>query len=314
MSWDTTALRVALDWAGTQRSTAVVVLWRGRIAAERYWNGWTPTKVSLIASAAKSITSVLIGTQQAQGKLRIDAPVHSVLGAGWSRSPASEARISIRHLIGMTSGLDDSLKFVVEPGARFYYNNPAYYQSFEILTRSAGVAFTQAQVNSVSRSLLFDRIGMRSAAWRLNIDTGEPGFVLWCTARDMARFGLLTLSEGTWNGTNILGDSLYARAMLTSSSASNPGYGYLWWLNGQSQYRIPGPYLLPTIPGSLIPSAPRDLVAALGKGDKKIYVIPSLDLVVVRHGEEADTGGGNPLALSTFDEQLWSRLKLAFRY
>jgi hypothetical protein len=56
------------------------------------------------------------------------------------------------------------------------------------------------------------------------------------------------------------------------------------------------------------------MVAALGKGDKKIYVVPSLELVVVRHGEEADAAQGNPLAISAFDEQWWRRLKLAFRY
>lgn len=66
-------------------------------------------------------------------------------------------------------------------------------------------------------------------------------------------------------------------------------------------------------PGLLILSAPTDLVAALGKGDKKIYVVPSLELVVVRHGEEADASGGNPLAASAFDEQWWRRLKIALR-
>ena len=312
--WDTTALRTALDWAGTQQSTAVLVLWRGRIAAERYWKGWTPSKDSLIASAGKSITSVLIGIQQAQGRLRIDAPASTLLGNGWSRSPASEARVTIRHLLSMTSGLDDSLKFVLEPGTRFYYNNPAYYQTFDLLTRSAGLTFSPTNINALSKSLLFDRIGMRSANWRLNIDTGEPGFVLWCTPRDMARFGLLTLNAGIWNSTNVLGDTSYARSMATSSNTSNPSYGYLWWLNGQSQYRIPGPYVLPNVPGSIIPSAPRDLIAALGKGDKKIYVVPSLELVLVRQGPEADAAGSNPLAISSFDEQLWARLKPAFRY
>ncbi|MGH7471612.1 MAG: serine hydrolase domain-containing protein, partial [Longimicrobiales bacterium] len=112
----------------------------------------------------------------------------------------------------------------------------------------------------------------------------------------------------------ILADTLYQRAMLSSSSTTNPSYGYLWWLNGKAQHRIPGPYLLPTLPGPLVPSAPADMVAALGKGDKKIYVIPSLELVVVRHGPEADVAGGNPLASSAFDEQFWARLKTAFRY
>ncbi|MGQ0647731.1 MAG: hypothetical protein ACT4P7_09160 [Gemmatimonadaceae bacterium] len=82
--------------------------------------------------------------------------------------------------------------------------------------------------------------------------------------------------------------------MTSSSSPSNPSYGYLWWLNGQVSHRIPGRYTLPSRTGSLIPSAPADRFAALGKGDKKIYVIPSLDLVVARHGDEADAGGGTP--------------------
>lgn len=66
--------------------------------------------------------------------------------------------------------------------------------------------------------------------------------------------------------------------------------------------------------GAAIPAAPADLVSALGKGDKKIYVVPSLELVVVRHGEEADASAGNPLAVSAFDEQWWRKLKPAFRY
>ena len=86
------------------------------------------------------------------------------------------------------------------------------------------------------------------------------------------------------------------------------------WLNGSASYRIPGPYVLPTQSGQLIPSAPSDLVAALGKGDKKIYIVPSLELVIVRHGEEADVAGGNSLAIWTFDEQWWQRLKVALRY
>jgi len=112
----------------------------------------------------------------------------------------------------------------------------------------------------------------------------------------------------------VLADSAWYAASWRQVPPDNPAYGQLWWLNGGATYRIPGPYVLPSINGSLFPSAPADLVAALGKGDKKIYVIPSLELVVVRHGEEADIAGGNPAAISAFDEQWWQRLKVAFRY
>jgi CubicO group peptidase (beta-lactamase class C family) len=229
------------------------------------------------------------------------------IGAGWSRSPATEGRITVRDLLSMSSGLNDSLQFVTQPGQRFYYNNPAYYQLFELVTRVTG-----QDINTATRTRLFDRIGM-VGSWRLSFDTGEPGFILSLNARDMVRFGHLMLSNGRWNGVRIV-DSSWVAQMWRPTPPDNPGYGLLWWLNGSTTYRIPGPYLLPSVPGMLVPSGPRDMVAALGKGDKKIYVIPSLDLVVIRHGPEADAAGGNPLAISAFDEQLWQRLRRAIRY
>jgi CubicO group peptidase (beta-lactamase class C family) len=307
LGWDTTALATALDWAGTQQSTAVLIAWRGRLVAERYWRGWTPTTDSIIASAGKSVLATVVGQLVSDGRLALDAPVSAYLGSGWSRSPSTEARITVRHLLQMASGLNDSLQLVAQPGNRFYYNNPAYYQLFAVVTRTSG-----QDITTTTRSRLLAPIGM-GGTWRLNIDTGEPGFVFSCTARDMARFGLLQLANGRWDGARVV-DSGWTQQMRRQGPPDNAAYGLLWWLNGSNGYRLPGPYLLPTQPGMLIPSAPADLAAALGKGDKKIYVVPSLDLVVVRHGAEADVGAGNPLALSTFDEQLWQRLRAAIRY
>lgn len=309
LGYDTAALTAALDWAGTQRSTAVMVLWRGRIVAERYWKGWTPAKDSIIASASKSVLSAIAGELARSNRLSLDSTATRYLGAGWSRSPGTEPRITVRHLLGMMSGLNDSLQAVVQPGTRFYYNNPAYYQLFGVVQAASGES-----VNALSRRVLFDRIGMSGSTWLPNIDTGELGWILSSTARDMARFGLLALHRGRWNGVPILADSAWFSASWRATPPDNAGYGLLWWLNGSSSYRIPGPYLFPTQPGALIPSAPADLVAALGKGDKKIYVVPSLELVVIRHGEEADASAGNPLAVSAFDEQWWRKLKPAFRY
>lgn len=307
LGWDSTALNAALDWAGTQQTTAMLIAWRGRVVAERYWRGWTPETDSIIASAGKSVLATLVGQLQAEGRVGLDAPASQYLGPGWSRSPSTEARITVRHLLQMTSGLNDSLQAVVAPGTRFYYNNPAYYQLFALVTRVTG-----QDINTATRTRLLAPIGM-GGTWRFNVDTGEPGFILSCTARDMARFGLLMLTRGRWNGTPVV-DSTWVTEMWRQGPPDNGAYGLLWWLNGSSGVRVPGPYWFPTQPGMLVPSAPRDLVAALGKGDKKIYVIPSLDLVVVRHGAEADVAGGDPLAVSAFDEQLWQRLRRAIPY
>ena len=309
LGYDTTALREALDWAGTQQSTAVIVLWRGRIVAERYWRGWTASKDSTIASAGKSVLSVVIGELARQGRVGMDSLASKYLGVGWSRSAVSESRITVRQLMGMMSGLDDSLKFVAQPGNRFYYNNPAYYQLFNIAQTASGQDLT-----TLSRTLLFNRIGMSGASWSPNVDVGEFGYSLRCNARDMARFGLLALHRGSWDGVRIVADSAWFAASWRAVPVDNGAYGLLWWLNGSASFRGPGPYLLPTQSGSLVPSAPSDMVAALGKGDKKIYVVPSLELVVVRHGAESDVAASaNALAVSVFDEQWWQRLRRAFR-
>ena len=74
----------------------------------------------------------------------------------------------------------------------------------------------------------------------------------------------------------------YFRRMTTPNQTLNRCYGCLWWLNGQSSYRLPGSQI--NFPSSLTPSAPADIIAALGKNDQKTYIVPSLGLVVVRQG------------------------------
>jgi CubicO group peptidase (beta-lactamase class C family) len=307
--FDSVALAAALDWAGTQASNGIVVLWRGRMVTERYWSGWDATTRGPLFSAGKTITSALVTQMIAEGRLTLDQSVSSILGAGWSRATADESSITVRQLLSMSSGLDDSLKTVVAPGTRFYYNNPAYYQLFAVLESVSGLAMPQLATNR-----LFRPIGMERALTLPNTDTGEPGYIFAASARDFARFGLLLQAGGRWNGMTVFTDSAALSQARRWSSTDNLSYGWLWWLNGGASHRTPGPYLLPTNAGPLIPSAPSDLVAAFGLNDKKLYLVPSLDLVVVRLGDAAPvSAGGSPEAGSGFDEEFWRRLMAARR-
>jgi CubicO group peptidase (beta-lactamase class C family) len=139
-------------------------------------------------------------------------------------------------------------------------------------------------------SVFQERTGMPFSGWR-------------ASTRDMARFGLLVLHQGDWKGRPAIKDKSYLQAALSTSQDLNQSYGYLWWLNGKKSYVLPGRGRSGS--GPMIPSAPPDVVAALGAGDKKIYVCPSLDLVVTRHGAPA---GMQAEALSTFDSEIWTRL------
>jgi hypothetical protein len=115
---------------------------------------------------------------------------------------------------------------------------------------------------------------------------------------------LLSLNQGKWNGTTIV-NSAYFNQATTTSQTLNQAYGYLWWLNGKSTYRLPGLQL--QFNGTLVPNAPSDMYAALGKNDQKIYVVPSKKMVIIRMGEVANPE--NPtFALSGFDNELWDKI------
>ena len=132
---------------------------------------------------------------------------------------------------------------------------------------------------------------------------------MWCTTREAARFGSLILNKGKWDNNVILADSSYFQSMTNTSQNLNKSYGYLWWLNGKSSFMVPTSQIV--FPGYMAPDAPTDMIMALGKDDKKIYIVPSLNMVVVRLG---DAAGNITLGPSSFDNEFWLRMKEAIGY
>lgn len=271
------------------------------MVVEKYWNSWNAGTKYPIASAGKSITAFLIGIAQQEGLLNIGDKVSEHLGAGWTSLTAEqENKITIRHLLSMTSGLDETEDFCTSPecllfkadaGTRWAYHNGPYNLLHKIIEKTSGLP-----MNEFTKSRLSDKIGLNNSSW--------SEYNLELSARDMARFGWLMANRGSWSGSSIMTDSDYLSAMTKPSSSHNKAYGYLWWLNGGDSYRVPGD---PDVKqGALTPSAPSEMFAAMGKGDKKIYVLPGRHLVIVRHGDDAGTSTFGP---SSFDSELWARLK-----
>ena len=305
LGWCSDKVDSLIQFAGERNSKAFIILKDGKIVVEEYFGTFAQDSLWYWASAGKSLMGAMIGLAQQDGYLSIEDPTSGYLGEGWTACPPDEEqRITIRHQISMSTGLDDSVEppgsvvncfdpdcfqCIAEPGERWAYHNSAYRIVQDVMEEATGV-----NKNIYTRTRLGNRIGM---------DGFWFNYIYYSRARDMARFGLFTLARGNWNGEAILSDTAYFNAMTHSSQQANPSYGYLWWLNGQSSYMLPG--LQFSFGGSLIPEAPADLVAALGKDDQKIYVAPSLGLVVVRQGESA---GGVAPAASSFDNQLWLRL------
>ncbi len=307
-NWNSAALQQAFDYAGSKNSFGVLLLHNGRIVKEQYWNSWTKDTRYYIASAGKSVVGFLAGIAQQDGILSIDQKTADFLGAGWTSLPtALEDQITVRHQLTMTSGLEDNvpdsdctipscLTYKAVPGTRWAYHNAPYLLVQKVLANASGLPFGQ-----YAKQKLFDRIGMPNSFWLNN--------TMWCTTREAARFGSLILRKGNWDGIPLLNDTAYFANMTTNTQTVNNAYGYLWWLNGKPSFMVPT--LQTVFPGSLVPNAPADMIMALGKDDKKIYVVPSLNIVLIRLG---DSAGSVALGPSGFDNEFWGKLKPALGY
>ncbi|MGE0571675.1 MAG: serine hydrolase domain-containing protein [Dehalococcoidia bacterium] len=272
--WSPAGIADVVALVGANRSATFMMLSGGRIVTEYYFGGVTAATVNDVASVQKSVTSTLLGIAQEKDLLNLDDPVSGYLAPGWSRArPADEARITIRHLMTHSSGLNPrTLVKVADPGTEFNYNTPAYQKTRPVLESAAGM-----DINTVTRQWLFDAIAVSDEArWAPRpsgeVDaTGAAQWGLFLAARDMARFGLLSLSLGLWDDVRLIKRTWYDDAWAASDVA--PDYGLLWWLMGKKPK---------------FAQAPDDWVAALGAKDQKIYVVPSLDLVVTRQGLAAN--------------------------
>ncbi|MBP6558411.1 MAG: serine hydrolase [Flavobacterium sp.] len=305
LGWNQSAVQPLLDYLELKNSKSFIILVNGRIVMENYFNGHSATSPWYWASAGKTLTSTVTGIAQDEGLININNKVSDYLGTGWTSAPlAKENLITCKNLLSMNSGLNDALgdnvdpanlQYVADAGTRWAYHN-VYVKLQDVIAEASGQTWT-----NYFNTKLRDRIGMTGGAW---VDSGDGLSVYWSTARNMARFGLLSLNTGKWDGTTIVNSAYFTQATTTSQTL-NQAYGYLWWLNGKSTYRLPG--LQFEFNGTLMSNAPSDMYAALGKNDQKIYVVPSMKMVIIRMGDVANPD--NPtFALSGFDNDLWDKI------
>ncbi len=301
LSWNTANIQALYDYLELKNSKSFIVLHNGKIVMEQYFNGQDAITPRYWASAGKTLTSTVTGIAAQEGFLNINNKVSDYLGTGWTSAPlAKENLITCKNLLSMNSGLDDSLgddvspanlQYIADAGTRWAYHN-VYVKLQDVVAQA-----TSQTWNNYFNTKLRDKIGM-TGYW-----LPYQGLSVYSSnARSMARFGLLALANGNWNGTQII-NSAYLNNATTTSQNINLAYGYLWWLNGKSSYHVPQSQL--QFPGTLIPSAPADMYCALGKNDQKIYVVPSKKLVIIRMGDAADD---STFALSDFDETLWEKI------
>ena len=296
---DAAALQAASDWAFDRESLeqvtlSLLVVHNGRILHERYAPGMDMTTRTRTWSTAKSIAVTLIGMLVDQGRMQLDEP----LGLEWlprARSPETDPRnaITLRHVLNMSSGLDTidngGLEYATgsgmsywagassvrgalrqamirEPGTNWDYEN---YDTLLAVYKMKQVLGKQAYREFPRRALL-DKIGMRNTL----VSTDRFGdFILssqvYTNARDLARFGMLYLQNGVWNGERLLSEEWidFVRTPAPATVGRGSQYGGQWWLVPENRDDVP-----------------KDAYSTSGNRGQYAVVVPSHDLVIVRRG------------------------------
>jgi CubicO group peptidase (beta-lactamase class C family) len=271
---------------------AVVVLRDGQIIAEKYAMGFDAKTPQMGWSMTKSITNAMVGILVKQGKLNVDAPapieawehddrskitlndlMHASSGLKWSEvysRPSDATEMLFRS--GDIGLFVLSKKAGVEPNQKFQYSSGTTNLIQWIMRQQLG----DEQYHRLPYDKLFNKIGMTSALIEVDPTGTFVGSSFgYATARDWARFGLLYLNDGVWNGERILPEG-WVKYTATPADATERGeYGAQWWLNagakGNPENRI-------------YPAIPTDAFWADGFEGQTVMVIPSKKLIVVRLG------------------------------
>ena len=268
------ALNAASEWAfdrathGTteQVTLSLLVVHKGKIILERYAPGVDVTTKTRTWSTAKSIAVTLIGTLVDKGNLSLDEP----LQIDWLpnlRSPDTDPRnaITLRHVLHMSSGLypvDNGLEYATGSGLSYWagassikgarsralIREPGTYWDYENYDTILGVYAMKKALGSdqayleFPRKALFDKIGMRSTI--PGVDRFGDFIMssqIYTNARDLARFGLLYLNGGVWNGERIISEEWidFVRTPAPATDVRNNFYGGQWWLVPTDRNDVP---------------------------------------------------------------------------
>ena len=277
-----------------KRTRSVIVIYKDKIIAEKYADGFDKNSKILGWSMTKSLTGTFFGILQKQGKININdkAPI-----AEWQNDERKS--ITISNLLQMNSGLEweedygkisdvTKMLFIEEDMTKSQIDKPFVGKPNETWNYSSGTTnllsgILRKQFKTHQEYLdfwynsLFDKIGMNSALVETDMKGNFVGSSYgWATTRDWAKFGLLYLHKGNWNGEKIFDES-WAKYVATPTNTSNGQYGAQFWLNA----------------GGRFPNAPKDMFYASGYQGQMIAIFPSHDLVFVRMGlsEEFDFNG-----------------------
>jgi CubicO group peptidase (beta-lactamase class C family) len=297
----------AADYSARNGGRSVLVMIDGKTVFERYDNGFEAETTTHLHSATKGFWGPVIAAMIEDGLIEsFDEPASKTLPE-WKDHPR-KSRITLRNLLSLNAGLvqdvvnlqghdrptlaPDLYQHAIgvpalrEPGTLFQYGPSCYYVLGEIMKRKLAAA-NETPLDYLKRRIL-DPIGVKTGDW-VHDASGNPHIPNGAnlTTREWAKYGQWLLQGGEWNGKQIVRKDLLDE--LVKPSRTNPGHGLALWLNqpgGQGAVGVAGQRSeLGDKAGWIYRDGYRDLFAALGAGKCRMYMITSLNMVVVRQGD-----------------------------
>lgn len=271
--------RAAADLAELPYTWSFLVVRGGDLVFERYFHGSARNQSNNVHSASKSIWGAAIGIAIDQGKIPgADATIAATLPSRYASAMAPETRTTtVRDLLTMTSGsrwTENTTETRIErtpdwvaatlrlpraapPGTRFNYSTGDTHLSSAVLTAATGTTACEF----VHRNLLAP-MGIVAEHWgRDPQGYFSGGYNFYATARELAKFGLLYLDDGRWQGEQLVPADWVQASMAPQVDAGEPySYGYDFWLRDLAGHHV---------------------AMAWGFGGQMIYIVKDLDLVVV---------------------------------
>lgn len=291
--------RSAAEYNAQKGGVSLVAVKGGAIAFEDYPNRGDAASAFDLASGTKSFSCAIAAAAVKDGLLDLDEKAALTIGE-WKSDPL-KSQITLRHILNLTSGVRPTpigrapsyAAAIAEPssaapGAEFAYG-PVNFQIFGEIMRRKLAAYQSGRYPDALAYLqarILDPLGVAPAAWKRGAD-GQPTLPQGAkfTARDWARYGQLVLSNGEWNGESLVDRTAFASCF--DGSPVNPGYGLAFWLNAAPSEETLAASRVITAASDLYThprrgELPADLVMAAGAGGQRMYIVPSMNLVVVR--------------------------------
>jgi CubicO group peptidase (beta-lactamase class C family) len=285
--WSAENLGKIRDYLEQIGSTSAMIVQHGVVVAA--WGDITHR--SNLHSCRKSLLNALIGIGVANGKINLDDTL-AKLGID-DKKPSlteEEKQATIRELLEARSGVYHPTVYETigmeekkpargshAPGTFWYYNNWDFNTLGYIYEQATGKKIFDAFYREIAQPIGMQDFRAHDGHYFTGSDTRFPAYPIEMSARDLARFALLYLHGGKWNGTQIVPEEWVKASTHPYSDTESGGYGYLWW-TGDSAGGTPQEIVFPK--GSFW---------AEGSLGQYAVVVPSLDLIVVNRVDEKMT-------------------------